>query len=51
MKSRYIIKGNWDGQECYYVSMDFKNTLFGIPVIQLSTSIDEAMLFDSTDAV
>ena len=51
MKSRYIIKGNWDGQKCYYVSMDFKNTLFGIPVIQLSTSIDEAMLFDSTDAV
>ena len=51
MKSRYVIKGNWDGQECYYVSMDFKNTLFGIHVIKLSTSIDEAMLFDSTDAV
>ena len=51
MKTKYVIKGDWDGQICYYVGVDYKNTFFGIPVIRLSTSIDEAMLFDSTEEV
>ena len=51
MKTNYVIKGVWDGQECYYVGIDKKNTFFGIPVVRLSTSIDEAMQFDTTDAV
>ncbi len=51
MKTKYIIKGIWDGQVCYYVGIDTKKTFFGIPVVRLSTSIEEAMMFDTTDSV
>lgn len=27
MKTKYVIKDNWDGQECYYVGID-KNVSF-----------------------
>ena len=51
MKTKYVIKGVWDGQECYYVGIDKNKTFFGVPVVRLSTSIDEAMQFNSTDEV
>ena len=51
MKTKYVIKGIWDGQVCYYVGIDKNVSFFGIPVVRLSTSIDEAMMFDSTDSV
>lgn len=45
----YIIKGLWDNQEVYYVGIDKKHTLWGIPVVRLSTSINEAMHFKSSE--
>lgn len=51
MKTKYVIKGIWDGQVCYYVGIDKNVSFFGIPVVRLSTSINEAMMFDSTDSV
>lgn len=42
MKTDYIIKGIWEDQEVYYVGIDLKNTFFGIPIVRLSTSINEA---------
>ena len=51
MKTKYVIKGRWDGQECYYVGIDKTKTFFGIPIIRLSTSIDEAMMFNSIKTV
>lgn len=51
MKTKYVIKGNWDGQVCYYVGIYKNVSFFGIPVVRLSTSIDEATMFDSTDSV
>lgn len=51
MKTKYVIKGNWDGQVCYYVGIDKNVSFFGVPVVRLSTSITEAMKFDTTDSV
>ena len=51
MDTKYIIKGIWDNQVVYYVRIDHENTFFGIPVVRLSTSIDEAKMFDSVDEV
>ena len=51
MENKYVIKGEWDGQTCYYVGIDPTNTFFGVPIVRLSTSIDEAMMFDTTDSV
>lgn len=51
MKTKYVIKGNWDGQVCYYVGIDKNISFFGIPVVRFSTSIDEAMMFDSIESV
>ena len=48
-KTKYVIKGVWDDQVCYYVGIDKEKTFFGIPVVRLSTSIDEAKQFDSTE--
>lgn len=51
MKTKYVIKGNWDGQICYYVGVDNNNSFFGIPVVRLSTSFDEAKKFTSVNSV
>ncbi len=51
MKTQFVIKGIWDKQVVYYTGIDKEKTLFGIPVIRLSTSIDEAMMFDSIEDV
>lgn len=51
MKTKYVIKGIWDEQVCYYVGIDKKQSFFGIPIVKLSTSIDEAEQFDSIEAV
>ena len=51
MQTKYIIKGVWDDETVYYVDIDKNQSFFGIPVVRLSTSIDEAMHFDSTEEV
>ncbi len=51
MKTKYIIKGIWDDEIVYYVDIDENHSFFGIPIIRLSTSLEEAMHFDTVEEV
>ena len=51
MQTKYVIKGIWDDEIVYYVDIDKNNSFFGIPIIRLSTSIDEAMHFNTVEEV
>lgn len=49
MKTKFIIKGDWDNQDVYYMGIDKEHTLFGLPVVRLSTTIDEAKMFSTAE--
>ena len=51
MKELYIIKGEWDNQIVFYTGIDTEHTFYGLPVVKLSTSIDEAKMFSSIEDV
>lgn len=49
MNTNFVIKGFWDNEPVYYQKID--GVVFGkIPVVKLTTSIDDATLFEDAES-